>query len=116
MMTKNQQTTGFAAAWQSFVPSFGLGIDLSGDAFERTFGGDRMNTLGGVAASDTGLLLAGVSVSEGTTVSEPGVIGALRDESGLALDRGKFTGGIHALKETRRRYGASGECPRRIPA
>ncbi|MEU3305631.1 hypothetical protein ACWGSK_04775 [Nocardiopsis sp. NPDC055551] len=116
MMTKNQETTGLAATWQPFMPSFRLGADLSGDAFERTFGGDRMNTPGGVAVSGTGLLIAGIPVSEGTSVSEPGVIGALRDESGLALDRGKFTGGIHALNETRRRYGALGECPRRTPA
>ena len=115
MMTKNQETTGLATAWQSFSPSFRPGADLSGEAFECAFGGDRVNTPGGMAASGAGLL-SGIPVFEGTSVSEPGVIGALRDESGLALDRGKFTGGIHALNETRRRYGALGECPRRTPA
>ncbi|MFC9089087.1 hypothetical protein [Nocardiopsis dassonvillei] len=36
-------------------------------------------------------------------------------ESGLALDRGKRQT-KHAAEATQRPYGASGECPRRIPA
>ncbi|MBR8741367.1 hypothetical protein [Nocardiopsis sp. MG754419] len=116
MTKKNQNPTGLAAAWRPFLPSVGLGIDMSGDAFQRTFGGDRVHTLGGLAASSLGLLLAGVTRSEGTSVSTSGVPGVLSDESGLALDRGKSIGGEHALNETPRRYGALGECPRRIPA
>lgn len=110
MTTKNQWTTGLDAAWQPFPSHVVSGTDLSGGVVDGAFAGDRMNTVG------VELLIAGISLSEGTSVSEPGVSGGMRrNESGPALDRGKFTGGVHALIETPRRYGALGECPRRIP-
>ena len=110
MTTKNQWTTGLDAAWQPFPSPVASGTDLSGGVVDGAFVGDRMNTVG------VELFIAGISLPKGTRVSEPGVAGALRrNESGLALDRGEFTGGVHARIETPRRYGALGECPRRIP-
>ncbi|WP_017584535.1 hypothetical protein [Nocardiopsis valliformis] len=102
-----------AAAWQLFPTRVVPGADLSG----ITTIGSRPNTEGGTFALGMVRLIGAGFVSQGTGVSTAGVIGGLRHESELALDRGKFTGGVNeASHETPRRYGASGECPRKIPA
>lgn len=110
---------GFAsavdAAWQLFPARVSSGIGLSGSI--STTIGSRPNTEGDTSVLGMVQLIGAGFVSQGTGVSTGGVIGGLRHESEPALDRGKFTGGINeASQETPRRYGASGECPRKIPA
>jgi hypothetical protein len=103
-----------AAAWQLFPGRVSSGIGLSGST---TTIGSRPNTEGGTSVLGMVQLVGAGLVSQGTGVSTTGVTGGLRHESEPALDRGKFTGGINeASQETPRRYGASGECPRKIPA
>lgn len=107
-----------AAAWQSFATRVGSGTGLSGST--TTMGatsGVRLNTESGIAVLGMIQLLGAGIALQGTGVSTTGVKGGLRHESEPALDRGKFIGGFnHASHETPRRYGASGECPRKIPA
>lgn len=102
-----------AAAWQPFPTCVVSGADLGGS----TTIGSRPNTEGGARVLGMVQLIGAGSVSQGTGVPTGGMTGGLRHESEPALDRGKFTGGVdEASHETPRRYGASGECPRRIPA
>ena len=102
-----------AAAWQLFPTRVVSGADLSGS----TTIGSRPNTEGGTSVLGMVQLIGAGFVSQGTGVPADGVTGGLRHESEPALDRGKFTGGVNeASHETPRRYGASGECPRKIPA
>ena len=107
-----------AAAWQSFATRVGSGIGLSGST--TTMGatnGVRLNAESGTTVLGMIQLIGAGVALQGTGVSTSGVIGSLRHESELALDRGRSTGGFnHASHETPRRYGASGECPRKIPA
>lgn len=106
-----------ATAWQLFPVSparVSSGIGLSGSI---TTIGSRPNTEGDTSVLGMIQLVGAGFVSQGTGVSTTGVIGGLRHESEPALDRGRFIGGINeASHETPRRYGASGECPRKIPA
>ena len=116
MTTKNTESTGIAA-WQLFSPRVASGTALSGSATKVATAGNRLNTESGIAA--VGMIqLIGAGVSAlGSGVSETGVPGGLRHESEPALDRGKLFGGFdQASHETPRRYGALGECPRKIPA
>lgn len=113
----NPGSASAAAAWQLFSTRVVSGIDLSGSTIMGATNGNRMNTESGLAALGMIQLVGAGVVSQGTGVSSSGVIGSLRHESELALDRGKSTGGFnYASHETPRRYGASGECPRKIPA
>ncbi|MEU3016203.1 hypothetical protein ABZ635_02255 [Nocardiopsis sp. NPDC007018] len=104
-------TLGFEAALRLFPRGIVSGIGLSG------------STIGGGLSAENGLQALGMvqligsgSVSQGTGVSETGVIGNPRHASEPALDRGWFTGGINKASQETPRYGASGECPRKIPA
>ncbi|GHC76342.1 hypothetical protein GCM10007079_12580 [Nocardiopsis terrae] len=117
MATKNTMNPGFAAAWQLFSPRVAPGTSLGGSTTMVATMGNRTNTESGTSAIGMAQLLGAGLVSERTSVPAGGAIGGLRHESELALDRGKFTGGFEdASHETPRLYGASGECPRKIPA
>lgn len=117
MNTMAELNPAFAAAWQPFATRFVPGTGLSGSTTTGAFDGIRPNTESGIAALGMIQLIGAGDVSQGTGVSAIGVTGGLRHKSEPALDRGKFTGGInHASHESPRRYGASGECPRKIPA
>jgi hypothetical protein len=87
------------------------GIGLSGS----TIGG-RLRAQNGIQALGMVQLVGSGSVLQGTGVSGSGVVGEPRHESEPALDRGKFTGGVTKASHETPRYGASGECPRKIPA
>lgn len=114
---KTQLNSGSAAAWQLFATRVVPGTGLGGSTTMGATNGIRLNTESGLAALGMIQLVGAGVVSQGTGVSTGGVTGSLRHESELALDRGKSTGGFnYASHETPRRYGASGECPRKIPA
>lgn len=99
------------AAWRPFPTGVVSGIGLSGS----TIGG-RPSAQNGIPSLGMVQLIGSGLVFQGTGVSESGVIGEPRHESEPALDRGKFTGGVIEASHETPRYGASGECPRKIPA
>ncbi|WP_017585188.1 hypothetical protein [Nocardiopsis ganjiahuensis] len=116
-MTELNPGSASAAAWQLFATRVVPGTGLGGSTTMGATEGIRLNTESGIAALGMIQLVGAEFVSQGTGVSADGVTGGLRHESEPALDRGKLTGGInHASHESPRRYGASGECPRKIPA
>ncbi len=90
-MTSITETTGFVTGFA--MPS----RQLSPTAVQGTLLGGHTDVFGEPT-------IAGVGNGSGVSV-----------ESGLALDRGKRQT-KHAAEATQRPYGASGECPRRIPA
>ncbi len=109
--------SAYAAERQKFSTSVVSGIGLSGSATSVATVGNRSNTRSGIAVLGMIQLVGAGFVSQGTGVPASGGFGGLRHESELALDRGKSIGGTnHASHESPRRYGASGECPRKIPA
>lgn len=109
-MTSITETTGFVAGFampsRQLSPTAAQGTLLGGhaDVF-ADFGNGGSGFLG----SRSPLM---VSQVERTVLGNGSGVPA---ESGLALDRGKHQT-KHAAEATQRRYGASGECPRRIPA
>jgi hypothetical protein len=115
--TMTELNHGSAATWQQFSTRVVSGADLGGSTTMGATYGIRLNTESGTTALGAIQLVGAGRVHQGTGVSTSGVIGSLRHESELALDRGKSTGGFtYASHETPRRYGAPGECPRKIPA
>ncbi|PWV49978.1 hypothetical protein [Nocardiopsis sp. L17-MgMaSL7] len=111
MNTMTSLTLASEAAWRPFPTGVVSGIGLSGS----TIGG-RLRAQNGIHALGMVQLVGSGSVLQGTGVSGSGVVGEPRHESEPALDRGKFTGGVIEASHETPRYGASGECPRKIPA
>ncbi|WP_433699942.1 hypothetical protein [Nocardiopsis sp. CA-288880] len=122
-MTNSTQTTGFIAGFavssrqQSLTAV--LGTAESGHAGVLAGFGEFITTGVGHGAKDhrDGW---GTSSSHGLSMVSPVVPTGVGNGSGvpadheLALDRGKRM--TEHAEATRRLYGASGECPRRIPA
>ncbi|WDZ89892.1 hypothetical protein [Nocardiopsis sp. HUAS JQ3] len=114
-MTSITETTGFVTGFampsRQLSPTAVQGNLLGGHTdVLAVYGGTTVGNVGtGIHGSRSPLM---VSQVERTVLGDGSGVSV---ESGLALDRGKRQT-QHAAEATQRPYGASGECPRRIPA
>ncbi|NKY97452.1 hypothetical protein [Nocardiopsis alborubida] len=119
-MTSITETTGFATGFampsRQLSPTAVQGTLLGGHTDVLAVFGGATTAGAGNGRTNGGTGFLGSRSPLMVSQVERTVLGSgVSVESGPALDRGKHQT-KHAAEATQRPYGASGECPRRIPA